>query len=201
MILIIDDKFWGNEKYKLFPEKVYIPKITNENPIIIVSQDKIGWIKSIPQEIANPTEPKILMKPKPKAKESWNDFIIWLGIFIFCLLLLFVDKNIEIYTGNITNPHGFTVASIPDIKEKLNGIRESNFLRLTVLKLDSSRVFKIIFSNSSSKNKPIDNENTKIKINIADNFLLIMEVPVKNNSFYKHEKLEYQFCFTRAMTF
>ena len=50
-----------------------------------------------------------------------------------------------------------------------------------------------MFSNSSLKNKPINNENTKIKINIADNFLLIVEIPMKNNSFYKHEKSKYQF--------
>tara|TARA_Y100000590_G_C15722829_1_gene1014097 strand:+ start:456 stop:677 length:222 start_codon:yes stop_codon:yes gene_type:complete len=72
---------------------------------------------------------------------------------------------------------------------------------LTVLKLDSSRIFKKMFSNISSKNKPINNENIKIKINIIDNFLLIVEIPVKNNSFYKHEKSKYQFCFIRAMTF
>ena len=44
----------------------------------------------------------------------------------------------------MTNPHGFTAATIPETKEKLNGNSEVDLIRKLELKLDAFKTLVII---------------------------------------------------------
>ena len=72
--MILYDNFCGKEKYKFFPENVYIPSPTRKKPIKILNQDRIGWINNNPPVTARPTAPKIIKNPRPNEIEIWKIF-------------------------------------------------------------------------------------------------------------------------------